>query len=1362
VTLTGPGRMATLASYVPRAVLRHVASLSTTPVEPHADGFPAALLLIDITGFTPITAAAVRRGAAGTEQLSRSLNAYLGQIIDLIAQHGGDISKFVGDALIPIWPALDEDLATVTRRAATCALAIAADFGELEVESDLRLSLKVGLCAGEIAATHVGGLDERWLFLITGACVSELSELERHLRTGDVVAAPEGWALVSDRFVGQPLQQGYMRLVAGKQELTPRPLGPVPLSPTQELAVRAYIPQVLLSRLDAGQADWLAELRRTTVVFANIRGIGNSTPDALHLLHRITQVAQRILGRYDGWLKEITMDDKGTTLVAAFGVPPFTHEDDSARAIEAALTIQSEIRELGLTAGLGVATGPTFYGPIGNATRRDLAMLGEHVNLAARLMQASSDGAVLCDAATYETAQDRQAFERLPAYVLKGMATPIDVYRAPAAGVVASRRSLLIDRIAEMAAASATLEALKGGAGGLVILEGEPGIGKSRLANEWVRRAQELGLRALIGSASEIEVSTPYHAWRSVFDRLLGMEAVVDRGARRALVLDRLSSDAESLRLAPLLGPVLSIDLPDNEATGQLTGAVRADNTRDLLIDLIRREAAKGPLMIVIEDAHWLDSASWSLVLQVPREIPPILLVVTRRPMGDIPAEPVPTMQREATTLRLSALSPDDAVALAAERTGAMRLEGSVATVVQDRADGNPLFIEQLIYAMRDAGRIVVDHGLLRVASGIDDVEGAIIPDTVQRVITTRLDHLPPEQAMTLKVASVIGPRFALRTLEDIYPLPTEAAELVDHLETLTRLDLVAPASGAPEPAYEFRHKITQEVAYNLMPSEQSRQLHRALAEWHERTYAADLSPFHAFLAHHWGKAGVPGRAVDHLDLAGAQALRTFANDEAVGFLEQALSLDAATGDVIDRSRRARWHLQLGEAFVNQSKYREGRDHLEIGLRLLKRPAPATRWQQTVWLLAEVIHQGLRRVGLIRSVRRMTDAELADLVAVNRAYERLAEAAYYGAETLLPLYCVIHILNLSEASGSPPEMARGFAGTGALFGLVPLPRVAESYLRRALTELARVEDLTTHEIVGIVVGFHYIGAGRWDLAREQFRAVRKTARRLGDRRRLEDAVENMMELESMQGSFQTAADLADDLITMASAWNDRRFHAEGLAGKAYCAWQLGDADAALRAVADFKAIVPDEAHLTDELRIKSQGVLALMHLSRGERTQAYSASEEAMRLTGEQRPTYFGTYLGYLAPAEVYLDLWEGREQVRDAPARVSEALKRMRRFASVFPAGRPRYATLEGRRSWLLGRQGRAFRSWRRALAIATELSMDFEQGLAHNEIGRHLEPGDPDRVVHLEAARAIFQRLKAARVLAAVEPSAALTAPG
>src|SRR5207244_11652903 len=154
---------------------------------------------------------------------------------------------------------------------------------------------------------------------------------------------------------------------------------------------------------------------------------------------------------------------------------------------------------------------------------------------------------------------------------------------------------------------------------------------------------------------------------------------------------------------------------------------------------------------------------------------------------------------------------------------------------------------------------------------------------------------LSPARTLTLKVASVIGPRFALRTLRDIYPLPAEAGALLENLQALTRLDLVAPVTAAPEPTYEFRHKITQEVAYELMPPAQSKELHRALAEWYERSYAEDLSPFHAFLAYHWRKADVPARAVDHLELAGVQALRTFANDEAIGFLPQAISLHAET-----------------------------------------------------------------------------------------------------------------------------------------------------------------------------------------------------------------------------------------------------------------------------------------------------------------------------------------------------------------------------------------------------------------------------------------------------------------------------------
>ena len=152
MALTGGDRIATLSSYVPQAVLRYLATNAERPTEPHAERAAAALLLIDISGFTPITATATGRGPQGTEELSRAFNAYLGQIIDLIWEHGGDIAKIVGDALIPQWLATDEDLPNATRRAAACALAI-GELGDYE-EGGVRLSVKVGLVAGDLSEMH--------------------------------------------------------------------------------------------------------------------------------------------------------------------------------------------------------------------------------------------------------------------------------------------------------------------------------------------------------------------------------------------------------------------------------------------------------------------------------------------------------------------------------------------------------------------------------------------------------------------------------------------------------------------------------------------------------------------------------------------------------------------------------------------------------------------------------------------------------------------------------------------------------------------------------------------------------------------------------------------------------------------------------------------------------------------------------------------------------------------------------------------------------------------------------------------------------------------------------------------------------
>ena len=889
-------------------------------------------------------------------------------------------------------------------------------------------------------------------------------------------------------------------------------------------------------------------------------------------------------------------------------------------------------------------------------------------------------------------------------------------------------------------------------------VEGEPGIGKSSLIDDWLRRARDAGVTTLVGAAEEIESSTPYHAWRAVFERLLSVDGVTDRPARRSRVLAGLGFDDSALRLAPLLEPLLVLDLPDDEVTSQLSGEVRADNTRDLLLRLLARQASAGPTMVVLEDVHWLDSASWALLLRARREVPGLLLVVTMRPIGDADSDRLASIRPEITALRVGALAPDDALTLACQRSGATRIAEPIAAIVRERAEGNPLFIEQLTYAMRDTGRIVVEDGLVHAVDG-DRLEGSIIPDTVQHVIMSRLGQLPPGEAMTLKVASVIGQRFGVQTLTDIYPLVVSSDELVGHLETLTRLDLVAPVPTAAAPTYEFRHVITQEVTYNLMLPTQSQQLHRTLAEWYEQTHAADLSPFHAALAHHWRKAGDAARAIDYLELAAAQARRTFANDEAIGFLEQALSLCQEAGLELDAARRGRWHLAMAEAQVAMSRYKVGREQLETGLRLLGHPVPPSSGRQTIGLVSELIRQVLHRARLAGRPRTLTEVERADRIAACRAYQDLAEVSYFDRETLLPLYCVIRDLNEAESSGISSEIARGLAGTGALFGVAPMPRIAEWYLRRTLRVLDDVQDLTTHEIVKIIVGFYYTGAAKWDLAREPLTSVRQTAVELGDRRRLADAVGNLMEVEFLRGDFDEAEKLARELATTARARNDQRYEAEGLVDQVYCEWQLGRIDDAQRSLSELQQILA-ETDVTDELKIKSAGLRATIYLALGEHDQALAASDEVLGLTAGQRPTSFGTFLGYVAPVDVYLGLWEQDLAPPDVEARTADALRRMADYAKVFPVGRPRARTLEGRHAWLRGKHDAAFSSWRRALASAEELSMTYEAGLAHYEIGRHLDPEDATRAAHLEEARSVFRRLHATAALAALEAAAVLSA--
>ena len=331
-----------------------------------------------------------------------------------------------------------------------------------------------------------------------------------------------------------------------------------------------------------------------------------------------------------------------------------------------------------------------------------------------------------------------------------------------------------------------------------------------------------------------------------------------------------------------------------------MAGQVRADNTHALLLRLLGEAAHPRPTALVLEDTHWLDSASWALTAQVRRRLPSILLILTQRPTAEsIPPDGRALLESPGSErIALGALGPDDIVALACNRLGVDSLPPPVAALLWHKANGHPFFGEELAYALRDLGLIEINDGACLPAPGVD-WDAVPLPDSIQGVITNRIDRLQPSQQLTLKISSVIGHLFPLRVLRDIFPIELERQRLPKLLDELNGLGftlLVDPSEA--EISYLFKHLTTKEVAYDMLLFAHRRQIHRCIAAWYERTHSANLSTCYPLLAYHWSRAGEEDKAIDALERAGEQALRGGAYREAVSFL-----IEASVHDDRARSR---------------------------------------------------------------------------------------------------------------------------------------------------------------------------------------------------------------------------------------------------------------------------------------------------------------------------------------------------------------------------------------------------------------------------------------------------------------------------
>ena len=688
-----------------------------------------------------------------------------------------------------------------------------------------------------------------------------------------------------------------VRLLAAPRALTAaRALSAVP-----ERVPLADTPLALAEQIRRSRATLEGERKHVTVLFAHITDAlefsrGRDPEATQQILEPALQAMIDAVHRYEGTVNQVW----GDGMMALFGAP-IAHEDHAARACYAALAMQAALdnyaeqvrrtHALVMQSRVGLNSGEVVVRAMRNDLSMDYSAVGETTHLAARLEQLAPPGTILLTAATVHLVEGLMRVKAWGPVPGGGLAAPVELFEL--LGVSGMRRRLqtararglthFVGRQPELATLHAALAQAMAGHGQVVALVGEAGVGKSRLVDEFVQAAHTQGCLVLDSAAMSYGQTTPYFPVLALLRRSCSLEEHEEARTIQAQVTEHVRRlDAALQDTIPALLALLDA-LPVESPFLRLDALERHQHTLVALKRVLLRQSQLQPLVLIVEDLHWLDTETQALLEGLSESLPTarLLLLVNYRPdyrhgWGS---------KTYYTQLRLDPLPPASATIFLQALLGEDPSLAALNPLLIQRTEGNPFFLEESVRTLVETGALVGTPGAYRLVHALLTLP---VPATVQAVLATRIDRLPPEEKSLLQTAAVIGTEVPLALLQAVVELPE--GSLRQGLMHLQDAEFLYEVRLFPALVYTFKHALTQEVAYGSLLHERRRVLHTRIVAALEALAGAQVAEQVERLAHHALRGEVWIKVLLYCRQAGDKALARSAHREAVGYFEQALS----------------------------------------------------------------------------------------------------------------------------------------------------------------------------------------------------------------------------------------------------------------------------------------------------------------------------------------------------------------------------------------------------------------------------------------------------------------------------------------